>query len=156
MSGALPRTPRQGGFLGNPLFFHNLFDTTQAAILIFFTLYTIFEIKKSLTFISKALIFTWYSLGDSNPCCWNENPESWPLDEGSITSYKVYGGHNRARTCDPLLVRQVLSQLSYAPINLVLPRGFEPLLLEWKSRVLTPRRRERTRNFVGGPTRTRT
>ncbi len=27
----------------------------------------------------------------------------------------VYGGSNRARTCDPLLVRQVLSQLSYAP-----------------------------------------
>ena len=26
------------------------------------------------------------------------------------------GGHNRARTCDPLLVRQVLSQLSYAPL----------------------------------------
>ena len=25
------------------------------------------------------------------------------------------GGRNRARTCDPLLVRQVLSQLSYAP-----------------------------------------
>ncbi len=25
-------------------------------------------------------------------------------------------GRNRARTCDPLLVRQVLSQLSYAPI----------------------------------------
>ncbi len=25
------------------------------------------------------------------------------------------GGNNRARTCDPLLVRQVLSQLSYAP-----------------------------------------
>ena len=27
----------------------------------------------------------------------------------------VNGGNNRARTCDPLLVRQVLSQLSYAP-----------------------------------------
>jgi hypothetical protein len=27
------------------------------------------------------------------------------------------GGHNRARTCDPLLVRQVLSQLSYAPVT---------------------------------------
>ena len=27
----------------------------------------------------------------------------------------VYGGNNRARTCDPLLVRQMLSQLSYAP-----------------------------------------
>jgi hypothetical protein len=29
----------------------------------------------------------------------------------------IYGGHNRDRTCDPLLVRQVLSQLSYAPIK---------------------------------------
>ena len=26
-----------------------------------------------------------------------------------------FGGNNRARTCDPLLVRQMLSQLSYAP-----------------------------------------
>ena len=28
---------------------------------------------------------------------------------------KWIGGNNRARTCDPLLVRQMLSQLSYAP-----------------------------------------
>ncbi len=28
---------------------------------------------------------------------------------------KFYGGNNRARTCDPMLVRHVLSQLSYAP-----------------------------------------
>ena len=28
----------------------------------------------------------------------------------------VFGGNNRARTCDPLLVRQMLSQLSYAPM----------------------------------------
>ena len=27
----------------------------------------------------------------------------------------IIGGNNRARTCDPLLVRQMLSQLSYAP-----------------------------------------
>ena len=27
----------------------------------------------------------------------------------------MIGGNNRARTCDPLLVRQMLSQLSYAP-----------------------------------------
>ena len=27
-----------------------------------------------------------------------------------------FGGHNRARTYDPLLVRQMLSQLSYASI----------------------------------------
>ena len=40
----------------------------------------------------------------------------------------IYGGTNRARTCDPLLVRQVLSQLSYDPGNLVTPRGIEPLL----------------------------
>ena len=26
-----------------------------------------------------------------------------------------FGGRNRARTCDPLLVRQVLCQLSYSP-----------------------------------------
>ena len=29
------------------------------------------------------------------------------------------GGHNRARTYDPLLVRQMLSQLSYAPTSAV-------------------------------------
>ena len=28
----------------------------------------------------------------------------------------LFGGVNRARTCDPLLVRQMLSQLSYNPI----------------------------------------
>ena len=39
----------------------------------------------------------------------------------------IYGGTNRARTCDPLLVRQVLSQLSYEP-KMVTPRGIEPLL----------------------------
>ena len=30
-----------------------------------------------------------------------------------------FGGNNRARTYDPLLVGQMLSQLSYAPIGLV-------------------------------------
>ena len=41
-----------------------------------------------------------------------------------------YGGNNRARTYDPLLVRQMLSQLSYAPTlnlaNLAGMAGFEP------------------------------
>ena len=32
----------------------------------------------------------------------------------------IYGGNNRARTCDLLLVRQMLSQLSYAPMALSL------------------------------------
>ena len=33
---------------------------------------------------------------------------------------KFGGGNNRARTCDPMLVRHVLSQLSYAPLYLPL------------------------------------
>ena len=36
------------------------------------------------------------------------------------------GGSNRARTCDPLLVRQMLSQLSYAPLRG--PRSRLPIL----------------------------
>ena len=36
---------------------------------------------------------------------------------------KNIGGSNRARTCDPLLVRQMLSQLSYTSILVTLP-GF--------------------------------
>ena len=32
-------------------------------------------------------------------------------------NYQAIGGNNRARTYDPLLVRQMLSQLSYAPIS---------------------------------------
>ena len=45
------------------------------------------------------------------------------------------GGTNRARTCDPLLVRQVLSQLSYGPI-LERVKGIEPSQLAWKARTL--------------------
>ena len=32
-----------------------------------------------------------------------------------LSYWAICGGNNRARTCDPLLVRQMLSQLSYAP-----------------------------------------
>ena len=35
------------------------------------------------------------------------------------------GGSYRARTCDPLLVRQMLSQLSYTP-KMVAGKGVEP------------------------------
>ena len=38
---------------------------------------------------------------------WHSNQLNYPA---------AYGGTNRARTYDPLLVRQVLSQLSYDPI----------------------------------------
>ena len=33
-----------------------------------------------------------------------------------FVTFNKNGGNNRARTYDPLLVRQMLSQLSYAPI----------------------------------------
>ena len=53
----------------------------------------------------------WRPEGDSNP---------WPLawQASVLTNWTTgpFGGNNRARTCDPLLVRQVLSQLSYAPM----------------------------------------
>ena len=35
----------------------------------------------------------------------------------------IFGGNNRARTCDPMLVRHVLSQLSYAPERPPVTRG---------------------------------
>ena len=46
----------------------------------------------------------------------NPRPPAWQA--GTLTNWAtgpLCGGHNRDRTCDPLLVRQMLSQLSYAP-----------------------------------------
>ena len=53
------------------------------------------------------------------------------ISSGDLPDIVLNGGNNRDRTCDPLLVRQMLSQLSYASINkfkMVTPRGIEPLL----------------------------
>ncbi len=36
----------------------------------------------------------------------------------SLVPNKVYGGNNRARTCDITRVRRALYQLSYAPLSL--------------------------------------
>ncbi len=41
---------------------------------------------------------------------------SQPVSGNVMHATSAAGGNNRARTCDPLLVRQMLSQLSYAPI----------------------------------------
>ncbi len=47
---------------------------------------------------------------------WHSKPTELPGHFGaSAFPQKKDGGNNRARTCDPLLVRQMLSQLSYAP-----------------------------------------
>ena len=38
------------------------------------------------------------------------------INEKALTFVSAFSdGSNRARTCDPLLVRQMLSQLSYTP-----------------------------------------
>ncbi len=43
------------------------------------------------------------------------NVTGWRSNQLSYRAMRWNDGNNRARTCDPLLVRQVLSQLSYAP-----------------------------------------
>ena len=49
----------------------------------------------------------------------NPRPLAWQASVlTNWTTRPFDGGNNRARTCDPLLVRQMLSQLSYAPITL--------------------------------------
>ena len=40
----------------------------------------------------------------------------WHSNRLNYRAIYEIGGNNRARTCDPLLVRQMLSQLSYAPV----------------------------------------
>ena len=78
--------------------------------------------------LGNSSIFCW---------CWQQESNSRPTDYKSVALpaelcqliilYFVFnGGHNRDRTCDPLLVRQVLSQLSYAPLFMVEEDGFEP------------------------------
>ena len=58
------------------------------------------------------VVFLWSGKRDSNSrrLPWQGN--ALPLSHSRI------GGNNRARTYDPLLVRQMLSQLSYAPVPL--------------------------------------
>ena len=46
----------------------------------------------------------------------NKFPKSFPFD--NLMLFKLSNGDKEIRTPDPLLARQVLSQLSYAPENL--------------------------------------
>ena len=64
---------------------------------------------------------------------WDSNPRPLAWQASVLTSWTTRpknGGNNRARTYDPLLVRQMLSQLSYAPTHgtfirclYILPQG---------------------------------
>ena len=48
----------------------------------------------------------------------NSRRSPWQGDALPLSHSRGFnGGNNRARTCDPLLVRQMLSQLSYAPVH---------------------------------------
>ena len=44
----------------------------------------------------------------------------------AYSPFSLLNGTNRARTCDPLLVRQVLSQLSYDPMGYEIVTAFLP------------------------------
>ena len=59
----------------------------------------------------------------------------FPLEPDQMTDF---GGANRDRTDDPLLAKQVLSQLSYSPLfrSLVGLDGFEPSTPRLIKRVL--------------------
>ena len=58
---------------------------------------------------------------------WHSKPTELP---GHLLS-----GNNRARTCDPLLVRQMLSQLSYAPplLRNGFPRGTDDIITDHRT-----------------------
>ena len=50
----------------------------------------------------------------------NQQPADYKSAALPLSQWSIFGGNNRDRTCDPLLVRQMLSQLSYASISIKL------------------------------------
>ena len=83
---------------------------------------------------TRELPHIWSFMSESN-----QQPADYKSAALPLSQWSLFGGNNRDRTCDPLLVRQMLSQLSYASIifKMVTPRGIEPLLPPWKGGVLT-------------------
>ena len=85
--------------------------------------------------LSYAPTLFWSGKRDSN-----SRLQPWQGCALPLNYSRIYfnGGTNRARTCDPLLVRQVLSQLSYGPgiIKMERVKGIEPSQPAWKAGTL--------------------
>ena len=58
----------------------------------------------------------------------------------------MHGGDERTRTADPLLAKQVLSQLSYIPAH-----GLDAMLSATASAAVSLRTRHTVAGFAGGP-----
>jgi hypothetical protein len=80
----------------------------------FFLLFCSVKFSKNNVAISAFLCWQWPVASCQSPVFSGH----WSLATGHLLSRlapKVYGGDERNRTADPLLARQVLSQLSYTP-----------------------------------------
>ena len=69
------------------------------------------ELENKNTHITVS-VFVWSGRRDSN-----SRPSPWQGDALPLSHFRKYSGDKRNRTVDPLLARQVLSQLSYTPIK---------------------------------------
>ena len=59
--------------------------------------------------------FLLFAVGAVHDSLWRESHKAGEQIESLNLNYWKYGGRDRVRTCDPLLAKQVLSQLSYTP-----------------------------------------
>ena len=64
-------------------------------------------------------LLIWRPQGESNPCCQDENLESWATRRWGQNLF-LLGGARRDRTADLNTASVALSQLSYSPNNWVI------------------------------------
>ena len=69
---------------------------------------------------TRELPLIWSFMSESN-----QQPADYKSAALPLSQWSLFGGNNRDRTCDPLLVRQMLSQLSYASISISIKLNFK-------------------------------